>query len=64
MDNTTAGKGRCFVHAQVDKEWPVSAVCASPAPGVERRLDAVRALQHALYRAAKADPERRFHALV
>jgi RNA-directed DNA polymerase len=41
----------------------VSAVSASPAPGVERRLDAVRALQHALYRAAKADPERRFHAL-
>ena len=41
----------------------MSAVCASPAPGVERRLDAVRALQHALYRAAKADPERRFHAL-
>jgi RNA-directed DNA polymerase len=41
----------------------VSAVCASPAPGVECRLDAVRALQHALYRAAKADPERRFHAL-
>ena len=35
----------------------------APAPGVERRLDAVRALQHALYRAAKADPERRFHAL-
>jgi RNA-directed DNA polymerase len=26
-------------------------------------LDPVRALQHALYRAAKADPERRFHAL-
>ena len=41
----------------------MSAGCASPAPGVERRLDAVRALQHALYRAAKADPERRFHAL-
>jgi RNA-directed DNA polymerase len=41
----------------------VSAVCASPAPGVEHRLDAVRALQHALYRAAKADPGRRFHAL-
>ena len=41
----------------------MSAVCASPAPGVERRLDAVRALQHALYRAAKADPGRRFHAL-
>jgi RNA-directed DNA polymerase len=40
----------------------VSAVVASPARGVER-LDAVRALQHALYRAAKADPGRRFHAL-
>jgi RNA-directed DNA polymerase len=41
----------------------VSAVVASPTPGVERPLDAVRALQHALYRAAKADPGRRFHAL-
>ena len=39
-------------------------VVASPTPvvGVEE-LDAVRALQHALYRAAKADPGRRFHAL-
>ena len=27
------------------------------------RGDPVRALQHALYRSAKADPERRFHAL-
>src|SRR5258708_15906508 len=65
MDKTTGGEGKggCFVHAQVDKEWRVSAVCASPAPGVERRLDTVRDLQHALYRAAKADPERRFHAL-
>jgi hypothetical protein len=26
-------------------------------------MDPVRALQHALYRAAKADPGRRFHAL-
>jgi len=40
----------------------VSAPVASPARGVEE-LDAVRALQHALYRAAKADPGRRFHAL-
>jgi RNA-directed DNA polymerase len=41
-------------------------VAASPTPaGVEEpeALDAVRALQHALYRAAKADPGRRFHAL-
>ncbi len=40
----------------------MSAPVASPARGVEE-LDAVRALQHALYRAAKADPGRRFHAL-
>jgi RNA-directed DNA polymerase len=41
-------------------------VVASPTPaGVEEseELDAVGALQHALYRAAKADPGRRFHAL-
>ena len=39
-------------------------VVASPThdAGVEE-IDAVRALQHALYRAAKADPGRRFHAL-
>jgi RNA-directed DNA polymerase len=36
---------------------------ASPTQGVERPLDAVRALQHVLYRAAEADPGRRFHAL-
>jgi len=38
---------------------------ARPASGVAETqdLDAVRALQHALYRAAKADPGRRFHAL-
>src|SRR3954469_23606629 len=46
-----------------NKEWPVSAVTASPTPGVEDDLDAVRALQRQLYRAAKADPGRRFHAL-
>jgi hypothetical protein len=40
----------------------VSAVSASPA-AVGSTLDPVRALQHALYRAAKADPGRRFHAL-
>ena len=41
----------------------MSAVMASPTRGAERPLGAVRALQHALYRAAKADPGRRFHAL-
>ncbi len=40
----------------------MSALVASPTLGVGF-LDPVRALQHALYRAAKADPGRRFHAL-
>ena len=38
-------------------------VVASPTPVGVEELDAVRALQHALYRAAKADPGRRFHSL-
>jgi RNA-directed DNA polymerase len=42
----------------------VSAVSASPATGGRSPLDPVRALQHMLYRAAKADPGRRFHALM
>jgi RNA-directed DNA polymerase len=45
----------------------VSAVQASPAASGSVRgvpADPVRALQHALYRAAKADPGRRFHALM
>jgi RNA-directed DNA polymerase len=42
----------------------VSAGGASPAAeGSRVPCDPVRALQHALYRAAKADPGRRFHAL-
>jgi RNA-directed DNA polymerase len=45
----------------------VSAVSASPAASGSAGsvpADPVRALQHALYRAAKADPGRRFHALM
>jgi hypothetical protein len=45
----------------------VSAVMASPAASGsvgDVPADPVRALQHALYRAAKADPGRRFHALM
>jgi RNA-directed DNA polymerase len=44
----------------------VSAQVASPAAKGSGRVvpaDPVRALQHALYRAAKADPGRRFHAV-
>ena len=45
----------------------MSARRASPAVQGSGRgvpADPVRALQHALYRAAKADPGRRFHALM
>ena len=41
----------------------MSASLASPAARGSAPVDQVRALQHALYRAAKADPGRRFHAL-
>lgn len=41
----------------------MTAVSASPAASGSAPLDKVRALQHKLYRAAKADPGRRFHAL-
>ncbi len=41
----------------------MSARVASPAGSGSGLLDPVRALQHALYRAAKADPGRRFHAV-
>jgi group II intron reverse transcriptase/maturase len=41
----------------------VSAVSASPAVVGSSPADPVRALRHALYRAAKVDPGRRFHAL-
>jgi RNA-directed DNA polymerase len=41
----------------------VSADSASPAGRGRCPLSKVRALQHALYRTAKADPGRRFHAL-
>jgi RNA-directed DNA polymerase len=41
----------------------VSAVSASPAARGGVPVDSVRAFQHVLYRAAKADPGRRFHAL-
>ena len=41
----------------------MSAVLASSAALGSAPVDPVRALQHALYRVAKADPGRRFHAL-
>ena len=41
----------------------MSVVTASSAAAGSAPVDPVRVLQHALYRAAKADPGRRFHAL-
>ena len=41
----------------------MSAVLASSAVSGSEIVDPVRALQHALYRSAKADPGRRFHTL-
>src|ERR671921_442234 len=48
-----------------DVVWrgPVSVVTASSTAAGSVSADPVRALQHVLYRAAKADPGRRFHAL-
>src|SRR6266576_2555296 len=66
QDNTTCGEGRAAASSvrSVVRRGPVSAGQASPAAkGSPVTGDPVRALQHALYRAAKADPGRRFHAL-
>jgi hypothetical protein len=66
QDNTTCGEGRAAASSvrSVVRRGPVSAGQASPAASGSRVVrDPVRALQHALYRAAKADPGRRFHAL-
>ena len=41
----------------------MSAIISASSTAVGSMSDPVRALQHALYRSAKADPERRFHAL-
>jgi group II intron reverse transcriptase/maturase len=59
-DNTTAGEGRApasSVRFGAGK-GPVSALVAS-----STATDKVQVLQRTLYRAAKADPGRRFHAL-
>src|SRR5439155_7635967 len=61
--NLRGGKGRCFVHAQAGRPGSVSAENTARSTLAAVRGDRVRALQHVLYRAAKADPGRRFHAL-
>ena len=58
-DNTTAGKGRAAA-SSVRRVRGRAGECRV-ARSAEQ--DRVQALQHALYRAAKADPGRRFHAL-
>src|SRR5664280_792462 len=59
--NPRGGKGRYFVGASTRGDGRVSALVASPTKQDEQ--DRVQALQWTLYRAAKADPGRRFHAL-
>jgi len=59
--NPRGGKGRYFVGASGSGDGRVSALVASPTKQDEQ--DRVQALQWTLYRAAKADPGRRFHAL-
>ena len=58
-DNTTAGEGRAAASSMRlgRREGRVSALVASPT-----EQDRVQALQRTLYRAAKADPGRPFHA--
>ena len=61
--NPRGGKGRCFVRAQTGRPGSVSAENTARSTLAAVGGDRVRALQHVLYRAAKADPERRFHVL-
>jgi hypothetical protein len=61
--NLPGGKGRCFVHARAGRPGSVGAGNTASSTLAAVRGDRVRALQHVLYRAAKADPDRRFHSL-
>jgi len=58
QDNRRRRKGRYFVGAFRNRKGLVSAFVASPA-----ELNKVQSLQRSLYRTAKADLGRRFHAL-
>jgi len=64
--NRRRGEGRCFVDAFVRCGGGSVRADASASPAVRGSSprDRVRALQHSLYREAKADPGRRFHALM
>ena len=64
-DNTTRpkGKGPCFIDAGVAGRDSVSACLRARATARAGGLDKVRALQRVLYRSAKQQPNRRFHAL-
>jgi hypothetical protein len=61
--NPQGGKGRCFVRARAGRPGSVSAGNTARSTLAAVGGDRVRALQHVLYRAARADPERRFHVL-
>jgi hypothetical protein len=64
QDNTTCGEGRPLLRSRASREpGLVSAGVTASSTLAAVGGDTLRALQHALYRAAKASPERRFHSL-
>jgi RNA-directed DNA polymerase len=64
-DNTTRpdGKGPCVIDASCWRRDSVSARLRARSTARADGLDKVRALQRVLYRSAKQQPHRRFHAL-
>src|SRR5512132_2419252 len=64
-DNTTRSEGRAPASSTHDapRRDPVSARLRARSTARADGLDKVRALQRVLYRSAKQQPDRRFHAL-
>ena len=65
QQNARGGKGPCFHDADAEamRAGMIAATLQSNSPGGRKPVDKVRRLQRRLYRAAKADRTRRFHAL-
>jgi RNA-directed DNA polymerase len=61
--NPAGGKDPCFIDAGVAGRDAVSARLLAGSTAKADGLDKVRALQRVLYRSAKQQPQRRFHAL-
>src|SRR4029450_5867733 len=61
--NPAGGKDPCFIDASCWRRDAVSARLRARSTAKADGLDKVRALQRVLYRSAKQQPHRRFHAL-